>query len=77
MEQNRKQERRVKPREGPEPWFEPLPVRLGRCVLGRERLDEGGKKTILELLVLQSPSGALDGPNVLVRIPPGAFFRQD
>lgn len=31
-----------------------------------------GAKGALVLLVLQSPSGALDGPNVVVRIPPRA-----
>lgn len=36
MEQNRKQERRSEAGKRPRTWFEPLPVLLGRCVVGRE-----------------------------------------
>lgn len=74
MEQNQKQERRAKPREGPELGLSrrqsPRQMRLGSW---GERLDEGGKRRSgASRVAEQSPSGALEGPNVLVRIPPRA-----
>lgn len=50
----KKQERRVKPREGPEPWFEPLPVRVSADASWEERdwmkgaKDDSGASRVAE-----------------------------